>query len=72
MLEREVGEGLTELGCHPGYVDGALDSTYAIERETELRTLCDPRLRAELEVLGVELISSAVARDMVSLGSHGG
>jgi predicted glycoside hydrolase/deacetylase ChbG (UPF0249 family) len=44
MLEVEVKEGFTELSCHPGYVCPDFNSTYFIERETELRTLCDPNI----------------------------
>ena len=56
MLETEVGEGFTELSCHPGYVDPDFVSCYAIEREAEVRTLCDPAVRAHLETLGIQLI----------------
>ncbi len=63
MLEREVGEGITELGCHPGYAGPDLISTYAIERETELRTLCDPRVRERIDELGIELVDSRAARE---------
>jgi predicted glycoside hydrolase/deacetylase ChbG (UPF0249 family) len=42
---RELPAGVTELVCHPGYADG-LTSMYAAEREEELRTLCDPRVRS--------------------------
>jgi len=66
MLEREVGEGITELGCHPGYADPELGSTYALERETELRTLCDPRVRARIDELGIELVDSRAAREGVT------
>lgn len=62
MLEREVGEGITELGCHPGYADAGLDSTYTAERETELRTLCDARVRERIDELGIELVDSRAAR----------
>jgi predicted glycoside hydrolase/deacetylase ChbG (UPF0249 family) len=51
----EVEDGVTELGCHPGYVDETLESSYADEREIELRTLCDPGLRAALAELGIVL-----------------
>lgn len=51
------GPGVTELSCHPGYVDGDLDSPYALERELELATLLDPRLPDGLERLGVRLVS---------------
>jgi predicted glycoside hydrolase/deacetylase ChbG (UPF0249 family) len=49
-------EGTTELCCHPGYGEG-LDSPYAIERETELRSLCDPAVRQAIERAGIELRS---------------
>jgi predicted glycoside hydrolase/deacetylase ChbG (UPF0249 family) len=55
MLETEIDEGLTELGCHPAYAD--LDSSYNVEREVELRTLCDSRLPPLLATLGIELVS---------------
>jgi predicted glycoside hydrolase/deacetylase ChbG (UPF0249 family) len=57
MLEREVGAGITELGCHPGYADRHLASKYAAEREVELGTLCDPRLVGALAALGITLAS---------------
>jgi len=72
MLEREVAEGFTELGCHPGYVDSTLASTYSIEREAELRTLRDRRIRAKLDDLGIELIDSAAARERVMVAAPGG
>jgi predicted glycoside hydrolase/deacetylase ChbG (UPF0249 family) len=56
MLRDEIGEGVTELACHPGYVDPALRSSYSAEREVELRTLCDPAVRSILEELGFHLI----------------
>jgi chitin disaccharide deacetylase len=49
-------EGVTVLICHPG--EGAdLDTTYLHEREVEVRTLCDPRVRAALASRGVVLSS---------------
>jgi predicted glycoside hydrolase/deacetylase ChbG (UPF0249 family) len=57
MMEREITEGITELSCHPGYVDARAPSVYAAEREVELRTLCDPRVRAALRVNGITLVS---------------
>lgn len=51
----QIGDGVTELGCHPGYADG-LESSYTIEREHELRTLTDPRVRSRVAELGIELI----------------
>lgn len=56
MLEAEAREGVTELSCHPGYVDSEFRSLYAVEREVELRTLCDPCVRPFLEERGIRLI----------------
>lgn len=49
MLEEEIAPGVTELSCHPGHFDPAFDSSYHREREVELRTLCDPRVRRHVE-----------------------
>jgi predicted glycoside hydrolase/deacetylase ChbG (UPF0249 family) len=57
MIEAEVREGFTELSCHPGYADPNFQSIYSIERETELRTLCDPVIRWKLKKLQIQLIS---------------
>jgi chitin disaccharide deacetylase len=57
MLETEVPEGCTELSCHPGYVDPGFASGYAAEREAELRTLCEPSLRAALARRQIRLIN---------------
>jgi predicted glycoside hydrolase/deacetylase ChbG (UPF0249 family) len=57
ILREEVGEGVTELACHPGYLDDELDSDYREEREAELRTLTDPRLPEVMRELGIELVS---------------
>jgi predicted glycoside hydrolase/deacetylase ChbG (UPF0249 family) len=56
----ELPPGFTELGCHPGEVDG-LDSMYLREREREVKTLCDPRVRAAIGDLGIELCSFPAA-----------
>jgi len=49
--------GITELSCHPGYVDGDLDSPYAHGRELELATLRDRRVLDGFERLDVRLVS---------------
>jgi chitin disaccharide deacetylase len=56
MLEGEVPKGVTELICHPGYADPALSSSYRSERDEEVRTLCDPRIRAAVQRLQIRLI----------------
>ncbi|MGH7538872.1 MAG: ChbG/HpnK family deacetylase [Gemmatimonadales bacterium] len=57
ILATEVRDAVTELSCHPGYVDAELRSSYSVEREVELRTLCDPAARSILSALGLSLIS---------------
>jgi predicted glycoside hydrolase/deacetylase ChbG (UPF0249 family) len=53
-----LGPGYTELGCHPGNGDD-LDSMYKAERALEVKTLCDPRVRAALADNGIQLRSFA-------------
>ncbi len=57
MLDDEIGSGITELSCHPGLVDPALDSPYHRERELELVALCDPVVRRHVEESDLVLIS---------------
>jgi predicted glycoside hydrolase/deacetylase ChbG (UPF0249 family) len=48
--------GCTELGCHPA--DGCdLNTMYRNERLEELRVLCDPKVRAAIHTMGIELRS---------------
>jgi predicted glycoside hydrolase/deacetylase ChbG (UPF0249 family) len=48
--------GCTELGCHPG-VGNDLDTMYCRERIEEVKVLCDPRVRASITTMGIELCS---------------
>jgi predicted glycoside hydrolase/deacetylase ChbG (UPF0249 family) len=48
--------GLTELACHPGLGDD-LDTMYGRERAEEVKTLCDPRVRAATAAEGIRLCS---------------
>jgi predicted glycoside hydrolase/deacetylase ChbG (UPF0249 family) len=63
-VERLIGlleslpPGWTELGCHPGRNAAEL-SSYGGEREAEIETLCDPRVRAAIERQAIELRSFA-------------
>ena len=57
LLETEVQDGITELSCHPGYVDPDFPSGYSVERETELQTLCDPLIRRVLAEQLIQLVS---------------
>jgi chitin disaccharide deacetylase len=56
LLDTEIGEGLTELNCHPGYAEPGFPSSYAAERAVEVRTLCDPGLRQAMRVREIQLI----------------
>lgn len=47
--------GWTELGCHPA--EGPVPSTYDVERRVELKSLCDPQMRAALAAKEVGLRS---------------
>lgn len=52
---RDLPDGVTELACHPGDGDDS-DSGYGPERSRELRTLCDPRIRAALAEFAIDLL----------------
>jgi predicted glycoside hydrolase/deacetylase ChbG (UPF0249 family) len=59
MLREEVPEGWTELSCHPGYASPDYRAVYLAEREAEVRTLTDPRIRQAICDLGISLTSYA-------------
>ena len=54
-------EGVTELGCHPGYDDG-LETPYRTERAEEVRVLCDHVMRAHLNALQITPVSFSKLR----------
>jgi chitin disaccharide deacetylase len=58
QLLEQISEGVTELACHPGYADD-LNDWYRLEREREVRVLCDPRVREAVGQLGITLMSFA-------------
>lgn len=72
LLREELGEGVYELCCHPGYHDPAASLVYHRDRELELATLTDPRIRAVLDEQGIRLAGwrelPAVLREV---GAHG-
>ena len=53
---RELPAGTTELSCHPG-LDESLVSCYRTERIVEVRTLCEPSVRAALASEDIRLIA---------------
>jgi chitin disaccharide deacetylase len=62
LLDR-LPDGLTELSCHPGD-GGDLNTMYVKERAAEVATLCDPRVRAAVVELGIELVSFDSAKTL--------
>jgi chitin disaccharide deacetylase len=52
-------EGWSEVGCHPGHIDGDLRSSYRREREIELETLLNPRIREAAAALDITFVSFA-------------
>ena len=59
--------GVTELCSHPGYADDL--GHYNRERAQEVRTLCDPAVRATIARLGIRL---ATFRDLAALEEERG
>jgi chitin disaccharide deacetylase len=57
IVTTEVGDGFNELCCHPGYADEELESSYTLERQTELETLCDPEVAALLSEQDIRLVT---------------
>ena len=55
---RELPNGISELGCHPGFADG-LDTMYRSEREQEIKVLCDAQIKETIAAAGIELCSFA-------------
>ncbi len=53
---RSLPEGITELGCHPGYGEG-LATVYRDERAIEVEILCARRLRETLHQIAITLCS---------------
>lgn len=50
-----LDNGTSELMCHPGYFDETLKSSYAQEREIELKTLLDKRISDYLKETNIKL-----------------
>jgi predicted glycoside hydrolase/deacetylase ChbG (UPF0249 family) len=64
MLKTDIQEGVTELSCHPGYIDPDFPSAYSTEREAELHTLCARSIRTALAEQQIQLVAF---RDLGSL-----
>lgn len=57
ILKTVIAPGVTELSCHPGYLDPDFFSAYSSEREVELLTLCHGHVRRAIDEQAIELIS---------------
>jgi predicted glycoside hydrolase/deacetylase ChbG (UPF0249 family) len=57
MIREEVADGWTEFSCHPGHVSPGYQAVYLAEREAEVATLTDPRIRETILECGVALAS---------------
>src|SRR5207248_2257226 len=57
ILRDETVDGWTEISCHPGYRWPDFSSVYHAEREAELATLTDPRIRGTIDECGLRLAS---------------
>ena len=53
---KNLSPGCTELGCHPGY-GREMDTMYQVEREQEIKTLCDPSVRKAVTDMDIELVA---------------
>src|SRR2546430_4245759 len=68
LLDEEVRDGVTELACHPGYVEAGFRSSYGAERDVELRTRSEERVRQAIRQREIELIGF---RDLPGLAKSG-
>src|SRR5262249_10146835 len=58
MLSEEVPAGaVTEFSCHPGYITADYQGVHSTEREAEIATLVDPRIRQTIDEKQIQLIS---------------
>lgn len=53
---KNLSPGCTELGCHPGYGSDT-DTMYRVEREQEIKTLCDPSVLKTVNEMEIELVA---------------
>jgi chitin disaccharide deacetylase len=54
---RAVKPGVSEISCHPGHVETRPDAMYNREREVELQTLTDERVKNTITEEGIRLIN---------------
>jgi hypothetical protein len=54
---KSLGPGVSEVSCHPGRMESRPDARYNREREVELQSLCDAKVKAAIAAEGIRLIS---------------
>jgi hypothetical protein len=54
---KSLGPGVSEISCHPGRMESRRDAQYNREREVELQSLCDAKVKAAIAAEGIRLIS---------------
>ncbi|OQX56286.1 MAG: hypothetical protein B5M53_02205 [Candidatus Cloacimonas sp. 4484_209] len=59
QIIRNIPDGVSEIYCHPGYIDDVLlkYATYVKEREQELKILCSKELKDSIRENDIHLIS---------------
>ena len=65
LIREEMSEGVFELACHPGYFTPDSDCVYNQDRELEMRTLTDPKIRDIIDEQGIRLISFRDLQDVL-------
>lgn len=66
LLAEEVTDGVTEVSCHPGYCDPELRSSYRLEREAELHSLCHPAIQEFISARRIRLVNFVEAMDLIA------
>jgi predicted glycoside hydrolase/deacetylase ChbG (UPF0249 family) len=56
-LLQSLRPGISEVSCHPGMMESRPDAVYNREREVELQTLTDPRIRSLIAEENIRLIN---------------
>ena len=54
---KDLPDGITELMCHPGLVTPDLKSSYGFQREIELKTLTDKKVKIFISQSKIQLIN---------------
>lgn len=64
ILREQIRPGWNEVACHPGYKSDSFFSVYLAEREVEVRTLTDSKIKQTLAELDLKLVNYAEFNDL--------